>query len=586
MRSQAGQMFKEFSIFINLKLRSNRKTRSFKINRELHSFFALHRDRSMSGHEYPDRPYLHTNYYPSPSGTTPTQPPDSSPYSSEAFQMPAFTITHIQEDNYPLYAQTFEPAPMHYGGQHSILNTHSRFGNIRIVVQPNEYQVVNYNIFPAPEIEFVNPHEVSITVAAFLVYCDDRGNGDVIKIKEGFTNGDIQVLKAGQTRIAFPALHLSRMTPIKATLQHHKLSLGPGFAVLFEIEEARLISTNFNLVSACNRIPDGMNVRPRKNNKEKEISTKSKVSTASTPNKSTKRRAVDDLTIDVTVRGEGGPRGFIVLGNSSTLQEAREEIQKSPNYPKTFRFWYGKVGTIVQPYQEETMKVQEVFDANSDKPNLLVEPFDVSLQNIDKRILDLWAGRSEDDATVPVPMLLQTMYTVYRSTISSNDPIVLQIINVGVSHFFANTSSKKNGGGVTLDDFKLFLKFFGTQDIFNRVKSVYQERYFHGFARHSDAVELLKGRPGYFLFRYSESQLRNGYYAFNVNKGSGYRDIIENYSLPYSADSGMFIFRGKEYASLNEFINDADYKSILVFPLEKVQTETLKEPKYKDPDSF
>lgn len=44
-------------------------------------------------------------------------------------------------------------------------------------------------------------------------------------------------------------------------------------------------------------------------------------------------------------------------------------------------------------------------------------------------------------------------------------------------------------------------------------------RYFHGFARHSDAVELLKGRPGYFLVRYSESQLREGYFAFNVNKG-------------------------------------------------------------------
>lgn len=44
-------------------------------------------------------------------------------------------------------------------------------------------------------------------------------------------------------------------------------------------------------------------------------------------------------------------------------------------------------------------------------------------------------------------------------------------------------------------------------------------RFFHGFARHSDAVELLKGKPGYFLVRYSESQLKDGFFAFNVNKG-------------------------------------------------------------------
>src|SRR5688572_19089965 len=102
-------------------------------------------------------------------------------------------------------------------------------------------------------------------------------------------------------------------------------------------------------------------------------------------------------------------------------------------------------------------------------------------------------------------------------------------------------------------------------------------RFFHGFARHSDAVELLKGKPGYYLIRYSESQLKDGFFAFNVNKGSCIyqnlslrintgrrdRDVIENYSLRYYADLGCFIFRNKKYKTLREFVSDAEYSSIL-----------------------
>jgi len=115
---------------------------------------------------------------------------------------------------------------------------------------------------------------------------------------------------------------------------------------------------------------------------------------------------------------------------------------------------------------------------------------------------------------------------------------------------------------------------------------VYKEKYFHGFARHSDAVELLKGRPGYFLVRYSESQLREGYFAFNVNKGNRYRDVIENYSLPHLGDVGCFVFRDRQYKTLENFVADPDYCTILINPLEKVIPETVKESKYKNPTDF
>lgn len=63
--------------------------------------------------------------------------------------------------------------------------------------QPKKYQVVNYNIYPALEIEFEKTSLEPITIQAFLVYDNS------IEVPEGFTNGDVQVLKVGQNRFAF-----------------------------------------------------------------------------------------------------------------------------------------------------------------------------------------------------------------------------------------------------------------------------------------------------------------------------------------------------------------------------------------------
>lgn len=45
-------------------------------------------------------------------------------------------------------------------------------------------QVVNYNIFPAPELEFSQASDNPITVSAYLVYGDDRGENLHGKIYE------------------------------------------------------------------------------------------------------------------------------------------------------------------------------------------------------------------------------------------------------------------------------------------------------------------------------------------------------------------------------------------------------------------
>jgi len=99
-------------------------------------------------------------------------------------------------------------------------------------------------------------------------------------------------------------------------------------------------------------------------------------------------------------------------------------------------------------------------------------------------------------------------------------------------------------------------------------------------------VDLLKGNPGSFLVRYSESQLKDAFFAFNVNKGSDGCDNIENYSLRYDANIQSFIFRGKRYKTLHEFVVDPEYSRILKRGLLKTTVETIKESKYKDETQF
>jgi len=115
--------------------------------------------------------------------------------------------------------------------------------------------------------------------------------------------------------------------------------------------------------------------------------------------------------------------------------------------------------------------------------------------------------------------------------------------------------------------------------------NVYREPFFHGFARHSDAVELLKGHPGYFLVRYSESQLKDGFFAFNVNKGNHFKDVVENYSLKYRVDLGCFIFRNKPFQTLRDFVSDPDHAKILKIPLIKTSQEQLRS-KYRSDTDF
>jgi len=217
------------------------------------------------------------------------------------------------------------------------------------------------------------------------------------------------------------------------------------------------------------------------------------------------------------------------------------------------------------------------------------------MQEIDDEILSLWLSKKDmKEPVVPILDVLRKLFAVYGKEFSKdyadNNPELsnLTIINGGISHFFANiTKNKEHRGMVGLEDFKLFLKFFGpARHCLSKVLTVYSETCFHGFARHADAVEMLKGKSGHFIIRFSESQLKDGFFAFNVNRSTGLKDVIENYSLRYHADIECFMFRNKRYKTLRDFINDPEYSPILKYPLSKTTAETVKESNYRNETDF
>jgi len=160
-----------------------------------------------------------------------------------------------------------------------------------------------------------------------------------------------------------------------------------------------------------------------------------------------------------------------------------------------------------------------------------------------------------------------------------------QIIINGICHFFGYLT--KNGP-VLSKDFQVFLKLFGPLSVcLDKVYGLYREGFFHGFVTHGDTIDLLKDKPNHFMFRFSETQLKDGFYAFAVNKEKkkGSMDqqfVVEHYSLRYSNDEGCFIFRNSKYDTIHDFIVDPQYSRVFQKPLQALLQDVVKK-KYQDP---
>jgi len=279
---------------------------------------------------------------------------------------------------------------------------------------------------------------------------------------------------------------------------------------------------------------------------------------------------------------ENSHRGFVQLTSESTLFDARKKIQESPNFQNMdFRFWFEKMGTLVELHQEKACKAEDVADTQC---LVLIE----HLEDVDSKILNLWARQSKT-STVPLQDLIRALFGVYGSSLGNDVEYTWNLVSQGISHFLLNISTTKPkvemlaSHPILFEDFQLFLKFYGpAKNCLHHVNNVYSLKYFHGFARFNDATRLLSGKPGAFLFRYSESQLKDGCFAFTVNK----HDQIHNFSLKYSNELGKFIFNEKFYDSIGDFVTDPLYSKILINGLPWTSADVLQESKYNNPSTL
>jgi hypothetical protein len=92
--------------------------------------------------------------------------------------------------------------------------------------------------------------------------------------------------------------------------------------------------------------------------------------------------------------------------------------------------------------------------------------------------------------------------------------------------------------------------------------------YFHGFISLEEAKNILHGIVGGYILRYSQSKMNEGCFVLNINKGRlQQQEIIENYALIYLPEREEFIFNKKPYKSIEEFVGDPAYASILTTPV-------------------
>ncbi len=171
---------------------------------------------------------------------------------------------------------------------------------------------------------------------------------------------------------------------------------------------------------------------------------------------------------------------------------------------------------------------------------------------------------------ITLKKLLEILFQFQKNQF--NDQQLREIEEFICEFFVEITSMEMDDCMINWDNFNHFFKLFGpSQNILFRIFNLSDNDFFHGFIRGAEAKNILKNKPGSFLFRYSESLSDQGYFSFNLNrkKNENSSDELQNFSLPYDSIKGCFIFDGDEYHSLQQFIKDEKYKNSFINPVSK-----------------
>jgi len=93
----------------------------------------------------------------------------------------------------------------------------------------------------------------------------------------------------------------------------------------------------------------------------------------------------------------------------------------------------------------------------------------------------------------------------------------------------------------------------------------------------------LSAQDGSYLVRYSQSRMKDGFFALDVAKLREGRLTVESYLLQYDSVEEKFLFDGVHYDLFQDFVQDRRYyPNILSHPILYSQSFNGKDPKYQD----
>lgn len=194
------------------------------------------------------------------------------------------------------------------------------------------------------------------------------------------------------------------------------------------------------------------------------------------------------------------------------------------------------------------------------------EPF-ISNDNTNDKYSWTEIFNCEVKTTIPYSQFESSLINLFSKKFGINpSKEILQIIE----YFLNNMPPKyrpEQPNHISSIQWDLLLKFYGPLPyMLHKIIDVYQQLCFHGYMTSADATEILKGKPGHFLIRYSESEFGMGNYAVTVNRGTEVgHDRIEHYATKHYPETHGFIFNNKLYYSMKDFIKD--HPKVLAHPL-------------------
>jgi hypothetical protein len=145
----------------------------------------------------------------------------------------------------------------------SLLDLHAiRSFKVFMSIQPETYQIANYNIYPSPQITFDRELDRDTVITVSLMENDTHS-----VVTQGFRNSDSsRELRVGVQAKTFTGLKLSKKSAIKSYLKQLKLKKPNQvtFCIRFTINNVHCYSRSFKILSSCSQLPPQLRdtVRP------------------------------------------------------------------------------------------------------------------------------------------------------------------------------------------------------------------------------------------------------------------------------------------------------------------------------------